>query len=150
VIRIDQDDLRRGHPRADDDGWLHGRLATPRLQSSERMSVPSSVSLASLTMNGALGLTAEQYGYGAGIFFFGYCFLELPSNLALYKVGARRWISRIMISWGLILATMSFAEGPTASTLWASCWVPPRPASFLASMDSPLGPALLDQMRPAL
>ena len=73
----------------------------------------TNVSFASLTMNSALGLTAEQYGYGAGIFFFlGYCFLELPSNMVLYKVGARRWISRIMISWGIVSAAMSFAEGP--------------------------------------
>src|SRR6185436_3271361 len=73
----------------------------------------TNVSFASQTMNGALGLTDEQYGYGFGIFFFlGYCFLELPSNMALYKFGARRWISRIMISWGLLSAAMSLAEGP--------------------------------------
>jgi MFS family permease len=73
----------------------------------------TNVSFASLTMNDELGLTDEQYGYGFGIFFFlGYCFLELPSNMALYKVGARRWISRIMISWGLVSAAMSFAVGP--------------------------------------
>ena len=73
----------------------------------------TNVSFAALTMNGALGLTPEQYGYGAGVFFFlGYCFLELPSNMVLYKVGARRWISRIMISWGLVSAAMSLAVGP--------------------------------------
>jgi MFS family permease len=73
----------------------------------------TNVSFASLKMNPALGLTAEQYGYGAGIFFFlGYCFLELPSNMVLYRVGARRWISRIMISWGLVSAAMCFTQGP--------------------------------------
>lgn len=73
----------------------------------------TNVSVAALTMNSPLGLTPEQFGYGSGTFFFlGYCFLELPSNMVLYKVGARRWISRIMISWGLISAAMSFAVGP--------------------------------------
>jgi len=72
----------------------------------------TNVSFAALTMNDALGLTAEQFGYGSGIFFLGYCFLELPSNLILYRVGARRWIARIMISWGLISATTSLASGP--------------------------------------
>jgi MFS family permease len=73
----------------------------------------TNVSFASLTMNPALGITAEQFGYASGIFFFlGYCFLELPSNMALYRVGARRWISRIMISWGLVSAAMCFTAGP--------------------------------------
>src|SRR5689334_18093271 len=72
----------------------------------------TNVSFAALTMNGALGLTPRQFGYGSGIFFLGYCFLELPSNLVLYRVGARRWIARIMISWGLISALTSFAIGP--------------------------------------
>ena len=72
----------------------------------------TNVSFAALTMNDALGLTAEQFGYGSGIFFLGYCFLELPSNLVLYRVGARRWIARIMISWGLVSAAMSLASGP--------------------------------------
>ena len=54
-----------------------------------------------------LGLTAWQSGFGAGLFFLGYCLLEIPSNLLLEKVGARRWITRIMIGWGLIsMATM--------------------------------------------
>lgn len=74
----------------------------------------TNVSFAALTMNDALGLTAEQFGYGSGIFFLGYCFLELPSNLVLYRVGARRWIARIMISWGLISASMSLASGPVS------------------------------------
>src|SRR6478672_4707007 len=72
----------------------------------------TNVSFAALTMNGALGLTSKQFGYGSGIFFLGYCFLEIPSNLVLYRVGARRWIARIMISWGLISAATSFAVGP--------------------------------------
>jgi MFS transporter, ACS family, tartrate transporter len=63
-------------------------------------------------MRNDLGLTATQFGFGAGVFFAGYCFLELPSNMVLYRVGARRWISRIMISWGLVSAAMALAVGP--------------------------------------
>ena len=74
----------------------------------------TNVSFAALTMNEAIGLTAAQFGLGSGIFFLGYCLLEVPSNLALYRVGARRWISRIMISWGLVSAAMSLAAGPTS------------------------------------
>ena len=58
-----------------------------------------------------LGLTAGQYGFGAGLFFLGYCLFEIPSNLLLEKVGARRWIARIMIGWGLVsTATMFVAD----------------------------------------
>jgi ACS family tartrate transporter-like MFS transporter len=74
----------------------------------------TNVSFAALTMNEAIGLSAAQFGLGSGIFFLGYCLLEVPSNLALYRVGARVWISRIMITWGLVSAAMSFAAGPTS------------------------------------
>ena len=58
-----------------------------------------------------LGLSSGQYGFGAGLFFLGYCLFEIPSNLLLEKVGARRWIARIMISWGLVsTATMLVAD----------------------------------------
>jgi MFS transporter, ACS family, tartrate transporter len=73
---------------------------------------------AALTMNKELGLTAEMFGFGAGIFFFGYLIFEVPSNLILERVGARRWIARIMISWGLISA--SFAFVPSISTIFQS------------------------------
>ena len=54
-----------------------------------------------------LGLSAARYGFGAGLFFLGYCLFEIPSNLMLERVGARRWIARIMIGWGLVsMATM--------------------------------------------
>jgi MFS family permease len=66
------------------------------------------VGFAALTMNKDLGLTAEMYGFGAGIFFFGYFIFEVPSNLILERVGARRWIARIMISWGVISAAFAF------------------------------------------
>jgi D-galactonate transporter len=70
------------------------------------------VGFAALTMNKDLALSATVFGNGAGIFFIGYFFFEVPSNLILEKVGARRWIARIMISWGLISAGMVFAQGP--------------------------------------
>jgi MFS family permease len=62
----------------------------------------TNIAVASLTMNKDLGLTATQYGLGAGILFLGYTVFEIPSNLALYSVGARRWIARIMITWGAV------------------------------------------------
>ena len=62
----------------------------------------TNIGVASLTMNKDLGLTATQYGFGGGILFLGYTVLEVPSNLALYVVGARRWIARIMITWGAV------------------------------------------------
>jgi MFS family permease len=63
---------------------------------------------AALTMNKELGLTAEMFGFGVGVFFFGYFIFEVPSNLILEKVGARRWIARIMISWGVISVAFAF------------------------------------------
>ena len=74
----------------------------------------NNVGFAGLTMNQAIGLTATQFGFGAGVFFVGYCLFEIPSNLALYRVGARVWLSRIMISWGLMSAATSFAVGPNS------------------------------------
>jgi MFS transporter, ACS family, tartrate transporter len=71
----------------------------------------TNVSFAALTMNKDLGLTATQYGRGAGIFFLAYCLFELPSNLALYRFGARLWIARIMITWGLVSIAMAFIGG---------------------------------------
>ena len=62
----------------------------------------TNISFAALTMNQDIGLTATQYGRGAGIFFLAYCLFEVPSNIALYRLGARLWIARIMISWGLV------------------------------------------------
>jgi MFS transporter, ACS family, tartrate transporter len=70
------------------------------------------VGFAALTMNKDLGLTAEMFGFGAGIFFFGYFIFEVPSNLLLEKFGARIWIARIMISWGVVSTAMAFISGP--------------------------------------
>jgi MFS transporter, ACS family, tartrate transporter len=58
-----------------------------------------------------LGLTAAQYGFGAGLFFLGYCLFEIPSNLLLERVGARRWIARIMIGWGIVSTATMFVSG---------------------------------------
>ena len=67
---------------------------------------------ASLQMNHDLGLTSSQFGLGAGIFFVSYVLFEVPSNLAMAKVGARLWIARIMITWGLVSACMAMIAGP--------------------------------------
>ena len=60
------------------------------------------VGFASLTMNKALGFSAAVYGFGSGIFFLGYFIFEVPSNVLLSKVGARIWIARILVTWGII------------------------------------------------
>jgi MFS family permease len=72
------------------------------------------VGFAALQMNGDLNLTAAAFGFGAGLFFVGYFIFEIPSNLVLYKVGARRWIARIMFTWGLCAAGMAFIQGETS------------------------------------
>jgi MFS transporter, ACS family, tartrate transporter len=72
----------------------------------------TNVSFAALTMNKDAGLTPAEFGYGAGILFLGYSLFEIPSNIALYKFGARLWLSRIMVSWGVISMTTIFVTGP--------------------------------------
>ena len=74
----------------------------------------TNVAFAALTMNKDLGISAYLYGWGAGIFFLGYALFEVPSNMILAKVGARRWIARIMFTWGLISGAMAFAAGPAS------------------------------------
>ena len=65
-------------------------------------------------MNQDIGLTAEQFGFGAGLFFIGYFLFEIPSNLIMQKVGARVWIARIMITWGLVSAATALVSGPAS------------------------------------
>jgi ACS family tartrate transporter-like MFS transporter len=72
----------------------------------------ANIGFAALTMNRDLGFSSYVYGLGAGAFFWGYFLLEVPSNLILEKVGARRWIARIMVTWGLISGAFAFVEGP--------------------------------------
>src|SRR6187399_2471830 len=72
------------------------------------------IGFAATVLQRDLGLTDTQYGYGAGLFFLGYCLFEVPSNLILERVGARRWIARIMIGWGVVsMGTMFVHDGPT-------------------------------------
>jgi MFS transporter, ACS family, tartrate transporter len=70
------------------------------------------IGFAALTMNKDLGFSPTVFGFGAGIFFLGYFLFEVPSNLVLDKVGARIWIARVMITWGLISGAMAFVQGP--------------------------------------
>jgi ACS family tartrate transporter-like MFS transporter len=72
------------------------------------------IGFASLTMNKDLGFTSTVFGFGAGIFFLGYFLFEIPSNLVLDKVGARIWIARVMITWGLVSGAMAFVQGATS------------------------------------
>lgn len=68
------------------------------------------VGFAALTMNVDLRLNAVAYGLGAGLFFIGYFFFEVPSNIILYRVGARVWIARIMVTWGLVASATAFIQ----------------------------------------
>ena len=70
------------------------------------------VGFAALTMNKDLGLDAATYGMAAGAFFWGYFLFEVPSNMILEKIGARIWIARIMVSWGLLSGATAFCTGP--------------------------------------
>lgn len=72
----------------------------------------TNVSFAGLTMNKDLGFSSTVYGLGAGMFFWGYCLFEIPSNLVLARVGARLWIARILITWGVISGLTAFVWGP--------------------------------------
>jgi ACS family tartrate transporter-like MFS transporter len=72
------------------------------------------VGFAALTMNADLGISAAAFGIGSGIFFIGYILCEVPSNVMLERFGARIWIARIMISWGVLSAAMAFIQGPNS------------------------------------
>jgi len=72
----------------------------------------TNVSLAALQMNRAVGLSSAAYGFGAGVFFIGYGLFEVPSNLFLTRVGARKWLARIALTWGLIACAMLLVRGP--------------------------------------
>jgi ACS family tartrate transporter-like MFS transporter len=72
------------------------------------------VGFAGLQMNADLGFSSTVFGLGSGIFFLGYCLFEIPSNIILERVGARLWISRIMVTWGLISASLMFVRTPAA------------------------------------
>ncbi|HEY4126095.1 MAG TPA: MFS transporter [Rhizomicrobium sp.] len=72
------------------------------------------VGFAALSMNADIGLNAEAYGLGAGMFFIGYFFFEIPSNIAMEKFGARLWIFRIMLTWGVVSMATAFVTGPVS------------------------------------
>src|ERR1043165_983382 len=72
----------------------------------------TNLAIAALEMKQDLHLSSSAYGFGAGIFFLGYALFEVPSNLILVRVGARKWIARIAITWGLIAAAMMFVRTP--------------------------------------
>lgn len=104
-----------GSPAADD----HASLARQTLRLLDRRLLPFllvlyvvawldrvNISFAALTMNRDLGFSDAVYGLGAGIFFIGYAMFEIPSNILLARVGARRWITRIMVTWGLLSIAM--------------------------------------------
>ncbi|WP_260854239.1 MFS transporter [Paraburkholderia sp. BCC1886] len=130
------------------------------------------VGFAALTMNHDIGLSASTFGLGAGLFFVSYFLLEIPSNLILERVGARRWIARIMITWGVLSACTALVQGPHSFyvirlllgaaeagfspgvTFFFTLWIPSRYragviATYLAAMPvasvigSPLASACL-------
>jgi sugar phosphate permease len=78
----------------------------------------NNIGFAALTMNEELGITAQQFGFIAGVFFIGYFIFEIPSNLLLHRLGARIWIARILITWGLITVLSGFAR--TAHQMYAA------------------------------
>ncbi|MGN8063358.1 MFS transporter [Ralstonia sp. 22111] len=131
------------------------------------------IGFAALTMKADLGFTASILGFGAGIFFWGYFLFEVPSNIVLHKVGARLWIARVMVTWGIISAAMAFVQGTTSFyiirfllgaaeagffpgiILYLSYWFPARhragvTAFFMAAaplstaLGSPISAALLE------
>src|SRR5665647_417927 len=71
----------------------------------------TNVALAKTHLEANLGISAAAYGLGAGLFFLSYAFLEIPSNLTMFKVGPRRWIVRIAITWGVLSGLMMFVQG---------------------------------------
>jgi ACS family tartrate transporter-like MFS transporter len=72
----------------------------------------TNISFVASYMNQDIGLSAKQFGIGASLFFLGYMLFEVPSNLVMARVGARRWLARIMITWGLISSASAFISGP--------------------------------------
>jgi len=68
------------------------------------------IGFAALTMNRELAISSEQFGFAAGIFFWGYFLFEIPSNLILHRVGARVWIARILITWGAVATLTGFVQ----------------------------------------
>lgn len=72
----------------------------------------ANVGFAALSMNQALGLTPEMFGFGGGVFFIGYIAFQVPSNLMMLRVGARSWIARVVVLWGIVSMASAFVVGP--------------------------------------
>ena len=72
------------------------------------------IGFAALTMRQDLGLSAEQFGWAAGIFFWAYALFQVPGNIIMERIGTRRWIFTILLVWGVISASMAFVQGPTS------------------------------------
>lgn len=72
----------------------------------------ANISIAALQMNKELGLGPEMFGFAAGIFYFGYIIFEVPSNVAMHRFGAKTWLARIMVTWGLVAIGMAFVRTP--------------------------------------
>jgi ACS family tartrate transporter-like MFS transporter len=73
----------------------------------------NNIGFAALTMNRELAISSQQYGFIAGIFFFGYFIFEIPSNLLLHRIGARVWIARILVTWGIVAMLGGLAQRST-------------------------------------
>lgn len=96
----------------------------------------ANIGYAALQMNKELAISSEAFGFISGIFFIGYFLFEVPSNIALAKFGARRWIARILISWGVVAALTASHRAPNSCTYCASCSAWPRRASSPASSST--------------
>jgi MFS transporter, ACS family, tartrate transporter len=134
------------------------------------------VGFAAFTMNKAIGLTPEMFGFGGGLFFIGYISVQVPSNLLLLRVGARKWIARVVIAWGVVSFCSGFVVGPLSfyalrfllgvaesgffpgMLLYLSLWFPARQravaiAAFMAAaplstaIGSPISGALMELPR---
>ena len=134
------------------------------------------VGFAALSMNTAIGLTPAKLGFGSGIFFIGYIAVQVPSNLIMMRVGARRWIARVVIAWGVVSVGSAFVVGPYSfyalrfllgiteagffpgTLLYLSLWFPARQralaiATFMTAaplsqaIGSPISGALMELPR---
>lgn len=134
------------------------------------------VGFAALSMNSAIGLTPAMLGFGGGVFFIGYIAVQVPSNLIMMRVGARAWIARVVVAWGLVSAASAFVVGPYSfytmrlllgiteagffpgTLLYLSLWFPARQralaiAAFMAAaplstaVGSPISGALMEMPR---
>jgi ACS family tartrate transporter-like MFS transporter len=131
------------------------------------------VGFAAFSMNKAIGLTPSMFGFGGGVFFLGYILFQVPSNLIMFRVGARVWISRVVVAWGLVSIASAFVIGPHSfyvlrfllglaesgffpgTLLYLSLWFPARHravavAAFMAAaplstaIGSPISGALME------